>query len=366
MNEKIRDSLDQSMPDITWKDENRAYVLSRINACPQPARRRKPAAIIAFALILTLGLATALAATNESLNTVLFRYWPEAATALMPVNLSCEDQGIRLEVVSAVRRENEMLVTYSLEDLEGDRVIHIPYVHMQLTYGGVNYSAEQLRTVGIYDEEGNKMVYAAHDTYDTATPPPDGKISAEITFLMQRDYTTADLRPYYEKGGCRFVPASSVRNSLVSGPYFRTGLPDSQMIIDSSYSMEIPLYESVCLSGVGYIDGQLHVQVHFPDHRLVEYAPDNFMEEYGAWIYVQDSQGNLLYKNDLSAQGISIVRWSTESDEFDAPEWEEFFFPVDQEQLENARITVYVEKNLSPVEGNWKVDIPLRMIQREE
>ena len=365
MNEKIRDSLDQSMSDITWKDENREYVLSKIHVSPQPVRRRRPVPIIAFALVLVLGLATALAATNENLNAVLFRYWPEAANVLMPVNLSCEDQGIRMEILSAVRRENEMLVTYSLKDLEGDRVRYIPYAHMQLTYDGVNYSTEQLRTVGIYDEDEQKMVFAAHDTYDTVIPPRDGKISAEISFLMQRESVTVDLKPYYEAGGCQFRPASAVKNALITGPYFETGLPDSQMIIDSSHSMEIPLYESVCLSGIGYTDGQLHVQIHFPDNKLIEYAPEQYFERYGAWLYVRDSQGSLLYETDLSPQALSVMRWNTESNEYDAPEWEEFFFTVDPEQLDNAEITIYVEKNLTPVEGNWKIDIPLRMIQRQ-
>ena len=365
MNEKIRDSLNRSMSDITWNDKNEKYVLSKVNDRPQTVYRRRPALVIAFALILALGLATALAATNESLNAILYRYWPEAAIALMPVNLSCEDQGIRLEILSAVRQENEMLLTYSLKDLEGDRVRNIHFAHMELTYDGINYSTEQLRTVGIYDEESQEMIFAAHDTYEPYTPPMDGKISAEITFLMQRESVTVDLKPYYEEGACQFQPASAVKNFLINGPYYESGLPDSQMIIDSSNSMEIPLYESVSLSGIGFIDGQLHVQIHYPDHKLIEYAPDSYYKQYGAWLYVRDSQGRILYTDELTSQGLSIVRWNTESDEYDAPEWEEFFFSVDPEQLENAEITIYVEKNLSPIEGNWKIDIPLRIIQRQ-
>ncbi len=365
MNEKIRESLDQSMSDITWKDENREYVLGRVSVCPQPVRRRKPALVAAFALVLALGLATALAASNESLNAVLYRYWPEAATALMPVNLSCEDQGIRMEIRSAVRQKNEMLVTYSLKDLEGDRVRYIPFSHMQLTYDGINYSTQQQRTVGIFDEDAQEMIFAAHDVYDTVTPPPDGKISAEVTFLMQRESATVDLGPYFTEGGCSFQPASAVKDPLIAGPYFEAGLPESQMIIDSSRSLEIPLYESVCLSGIGYVDGQLHVQIHYPDHKLVEYSPGNYYEPYGAWLYVRDSRGNLLYGDDLSPQALSVMSWGIASWESDAAEWQEFFFTVDPEQLENAEITVYVEKNLAPVEGNWKIDIPLRMIQRK-
>ena len=70
-----------------------------------------------IALVIVL-MATALAgAVNEDFNTVLYETWPEFARLLMPVNLTYEDQGIRMEVLSAVAYDKAMLITFSLQDL---------------------------------------------------------------------------------------------------------------------------------------------------------------------------------------------------------------------------------------------------------
>ena len=73
-------------------------------------------------LLLLLCLAMAVAgATSETVNGWLYQQWPRLATLLMPVNMSCEDQGIRMEVISAVAEGNEVLINYSMQDLEGSR-----------------------------------------------------------------------------------------------------------------------------------------------------------------------------------------------------------------------------------------------------
>ena len=78
--------------------------------------------MVAFALVVVLGMSTALAALNDDVNQLLYRIWPQAAMALRPVNLISESQGIRMEVVSASLNGTESLVTLTMQDLEGDRM----------------------------------------------------------------------------------------------------------------------------------------------------------------------------------------------------------------------------------------------------
>ena len=52
-------------------------------------------AVIAIALVIVL-MATALAAaTNDTINDLVYRVWPDLALTLKPVNLACTDQGFR-------------------------------------------------------------------------------------------------------------------------------------------------------------------------------------------------------------------------------------------------------------------------------
>ena len=110
------------------------------------------ATVIAAVLILVL-TATALAATNETVNHWLYRWWPEAAEAFMPVNLSCEDQGIRMEMISAVTDGQEIFLCFSMEDLEENRLNGHANATVRLTYEETCLERMNDHTVKEYKEE---------------------------------------------------------------------------------------------------------------------------------------------------------------------------------------------------------------------
>ena len=79
----------------------------------QPVMKKKISfAFILAMILLIVSIATAVAgAVNEDFNTWLYRIWPEAAMKLMPVDLSCENNGIRMEVISAVADGSDLYIT---------------------------------------------------------------------------------------------------------------------------------------------------------------------------------------------------------------------------------------------------------------
>ena len=69
----------------------------------KPAVRRRGIRLVALVAAMMLGMMgafTALATVSEPVNDLLYSLWPYAAQSLKPVQLSCEDQGIRMEVLS--------------------------------------------------------------------------------------------------------------------------------------------------------------------------------------------------------------------------------------------------------------------------
>ena len=59
-NKKLSESLDRSMADVSWKEQNRLRVWNGIRNA-EPARSRAPrriSVVIAFALVLVLGMAS--------------------------------------------------------------------------------------------------------------------------------------------------------------------------------------------------------------------------------------------------------------------------------------------------------------------
>ena len=310
--------------------------------------------VLAIVLILVL-MATALAATSETVNGWLYERWPELAEILMPVNMTCEDQGFRLKVLSAVVQDNEVLVTYSVQDLEGGRFGPGAFTFIDFDIENNNSYGE-----GMYGESDSlteTRIYALRMQFNHEIAAKDGYITMytnEID-LGTEPLTFIDLHPYLTQYGDQVSASSPPDNAYAGGPYDGTNLPENFRIIDWTRSLEIPLYDSAFLSGIGMIDGNLHVQFHNTNSRKTHFT-------YRAC----DSTGNILFsgeENDPNA--LSIIHWKdnpTDSD--DTWEWVDYCFKIDPESAAKADLSAMFYHWKQPIEGNWEVRIPVRMIQR--
>ena len=94
----------------------------------RPAKKKKKAwtKIVAAAACICLCVCLAvpaLAAANvQAVYEVLYAVSPSAAQRLKPVNLACEDEGIRMEVVSALVEGDQAEFLVSIRDLTGSRI----------------------------------------------------------------------------------------------------------------------------------------------------------------------------------------------------------------------------------------------------
>ncbi len=360
MNNNIRKSLNLFMADITWKENNRTFVLDKIKTQSHCTDRIKAPVLIAFAFILALSIATALAATSVEFNTWLYQFWPEIALKLMPVNLTCDNQGFRMEVISAYEQDSEVYLTFSIQDLKGNRINDLTAIAPTVKDGEKLKSYEKM--FGSYDPEQRRIIFGAEYILPTTAEVDQLTVSLDTLWLGEHFY--ANLTPYYQKHGSidRTMPVPDY--AVVLGPYHDTGLPSGIRLIDSDCNISIPLCDSVYLTGIGMIDGQLHVQIHYKNNvkqtiydkiGITEFYPD-----YG-WLFVNDTDGNSLYTGDLESDAISIVRWGGASGEYE-PEWEEFFFTVDPARLKTALISIDIRRT-TPCKGNWEVRIPWRLIK---
>ena len=315
--------------------------------------------VIAAAALMIVLMATALAATNETVNGFLYKYWPDLAETLMPVNLTCEDQGIRMEVISAVVDGNELVFTCSAQDLMKNRLkadgttanTIISFDTEETDYSGNGTE------IWRYNPDDQKLYGASKTQYDINIAPKDGFITFECCdFTPGKEFITdIDLLPYLNQYGSQVktVPAPP-RETIHSiyGPYAYDGiLPKDLQIIDSSQSLEIPLSESVSLSGIGIFDGRLHVQLHFTEDPWLNDGYDL------CHIYGFSFDEDILYSENSY---FSCITWGVANNK---PEWEEFFFPVNQEILEKIDLYAKLYKVPESIRGSWKIRIPVRMIK---
>lgn len=331
--------------------------------------------VILCAVLLVFGIATTLAATVDVVNARLHAYWPEAAEFLMPVHATSDSEGIRMEVISAVVKDNKVNVVYSMQDLEGDRLNEHTYNCSAFGFTDLDLSHKKLTVVSSretvlgYDPAEKKMICASETEYDQ---PISGNIEFPfiVTELGIEKVEGTDLHPLLEQYG-KDVKTTTLPDNARSynDPEAGTSIaPESFRILDYTQDLGIPLHEYVELSGIGWIDGALHVQIHYPDHYMVKFGRDSEGFPVSAWIQMTLDDGFspwYTHKDDLPG-GTYIWLWDENGDDF--PDWEEYVFPCTPAEAEQAvlKAQVRITGATTIVEGNWFVKIPLHMIQFEE
>ena len=355
--QKLKNYMCQNMSEPPAGFDNRVHLsLSRLVAKEEPRTNKAAGFIIVFAMILTFGIATALAAYNEDVNQLLYRIWPRAAQALKPVNLTCDSQGIRMEVVSASLNGSETLVTLTMRDLTGDRLDETMDLFdsaiLQLPYDG---SGTCMQTG--YDPETKTASFAVYMQFDMEDRPADSdKVSFSVSrFLTGKKEQTVDLTPLLpiEISEAESMPVPAIRGWAGSPGADRMKAADeaarSLLVLNTNNSLEIPVIDGVTLTGIGIVDGALHVQVRYTDIHHT----DNH-----GFLRLSDKNG-VSYDESIRKQGLGHVSWFGEN--FDS--WEEYIFDAYPEDLSQIVLQGEFTTAAPAVEGDWHVTFPLSVIQ---
>ena len=379
----VRHSIDTGLESMQGNPFLAQRILNQ-ERTEQPVMKKK----ISFAFILAMILLLAFAATaiagsvNEDFNAWLYRIWPEAATTLMPVNMSCENNGIRLEIISAVADGEELYITYSMEDLEKDRLNTecSPFMYVD---DARSYDWESSFEQPIRDEATGKIIFGEHFTYNGNITAADNVLNAHIhSFISHGQTALVDLFPYLEQFG------SEVKTATVpegAGTLWRAdvyaeqdvekrsgSVPADTQVINPAYSREIRLADTVFLSGIGMVDGRLHVQLHFVDHQkrtigeyldTVSYRPDE------TEVLLRDKDSETWYDEkylvqDLPGGAVCGIGWGTQPDDPQTPEYAELIFAADADNLSPDIQDFLIDISQAvPVVGGWSAEIPVRLIR---
>ena len=338
--------------------------LLRLAAEKKTVQRKPRVAVVLIALLLVLGIATGLAATVESINERLYTYWPELAEALMPVNTSCEKLGVRMEVETAVVQENKMMIIYSMQDLEGDRLNEYTQAYFDETvipldgpaaddlYDGTRSTSLLLS----YDAETRKATFAQEIEYSQPVKGANEKIRLAIPYLHLQDEVVTDLHPILETHGENpaTLPASQADVRLFWG--FNTEIPEmpeNLKVLDYTRNPEIRIQE--------------HVQIHYIDNGMIRNkAGTVFYPPVRVHILTQLADGWSPWRRyaDRLQEMVFCVRMGGDEDQ---PEWEEYIFPCSPAEIQEGTLEAQITLNdtVKTLDGFWTVDVPLQMIRYE-
>ena len=356
--QKLRAMMQRSTADPSEGfDERIALRLKNLTRKEEPGMKRTVSIILAFALVVMSGMSTALAAFNDDVNQLLYQIWPQAAMTLRPVNLVSESQGIRMEVVSASLNGTESLVTLTMQDLDGDRIDETTDLFdsaiLQLPYNGAGTCMQ----TG-YDPETRTASFAVYMDFNIDRPAESDKVSFRVSrFLSHKQKQTVDLTQYIT-GAVKeadSMPVPAIRGWSGSP----TNEDDHQAVtekvhrlkvLNTQNSLEIPIVDGVTLTGIGMIDGALHVQIRYSDIHHT----DNH-----GFLTLSDRNGKSY--DDTGLPEIGSVSWFGENGD----SWEETIFEQFPEDLSEATLSGTFTTASPATEGDWYVTFPLSIAGKD-
>ncbi|WP_395150434.1 DUF4179 domain-containing protein [uncultured Allofournierella sp.] len=291
--------------------------------------------------VLTMSAPVWAAAAFDPTYNLLYRVAPAIAQKLRPVRMSCNDKGIKFEVISAYVEGSEAKIFVSVQDFEEDRIdetidlfdsysINTPFDCNSsceaIGYDAKTKTATFLISISQWDSQdiiGEKITFSVVEIlsnkrqYDAALPDLDtSKISDAETMIPTGIFGGAGVNYREVRDNFRALKTTGVLCSPIDG---------------------------VDIMGIGYVDGKLHIQVKYEKPGSQGY------------IYLKNNQGEEIHC-------IANVGFSTDNAHQDR--YEEYVFNLSDVDLQECEVYGWFVTYSSRITGNWSLTFPLEGITR--
>ncbi|MCD7948213.1 MAG: hypothetical protein LUG13_07985 [Oscillospiraceae bacterium] len=353
--EQVKDRLAEDMP------------------LPKPRRIHRP--LIAVAIVAAILAITAAAAMLGSFDWMIEKLNPSYGDIVRPVEIYCEDQGIRMELIGAQKYSNMAVVYLSLQDVSGKNRITAQTDFMDGFYvstgqttssDAIGYSAK--RNLLYFDESTDTAYLEFLITADAGNTLPD---TLELgTSLIYFDTLSYELEPIpVAMSDVKMVTGDTIKvASIITCGTINDGvLPfdfqnedDSTAILTPGYYAAMPHgYDGQWVSNIGLIDGKLHVQIGSyanaefggtPQLDLVNADGEQVTEN--CWLaFFTDADHQIASDRDTAFE---IAKYR----------YDEMILPVDQATLSGYTLC-FTGTLASGAEGSWRLTAELGDTSRE-
>ena len=290
----------------------------------------------AILLCFTLSISV-LAATVDPVYRILFNISPTAAQALKPINLACEDQGIKMEVISAAIYENEAVIYLSLQDLTDNRISETTDLFDSYRINRPFDSEASCRFVS-FDEETRTATFLIHISQWNNEKIEGDKITFSFTEFLSQKNTFDEKLSGLDLSKAAIAEETQKPESISGGGGISFIDYETDCLVPAANDILSPV-DGVTITNIGFIDNKLHIQIYFED--ILSY--DNH-----GYIDLRDESGN-------TAEYYSISFWDDEK----VGSYNEIVFDISPEDIENYQTYGYFVICKNRTKGNWQVTFPL-------
>ena len=266
---------------------------------------------------------------------------------LISIGLSTEKQGIRLDMVSGCVKGQDLYLLCSVRDLEGRYDGLDMEIDQQWDKAGY-IPLEYSRPFSDFGE--NKSIWVLHIEQYAQYQTEDGTIALGIDRISFEKDDSFDLLPFLKKYGKETAGVEPPDNARLwsNGEYTSA---EGLKILDYTHPLDVSLTETAKLTGAGWIDNQLHVQLNTAAKTI---RTESGISSSAVLVQVYDP---------FSSQSSRSVEWDDSGDSF--PDWFEYVLDIKPEDNEQRWLTVEVRNIRGVVEDNWEIEIPVNMLLKE-
>ena len=311
------------------------------------------AAVVAVCLCLLITMPV-LADSLPYVERILNLISPELAQQFIPVQMQDESQGIRMEVVAIHVDEKEAQVYVTLQDPMGNRLDETTDLYDSYSLHVPFDSVSHCQNLG-YDEDTGKVTFLVSiSAMDGAKEKWFEEVkNRRITFSIRQiigqksEYEAIEI-PILLSEAELDAEAMSVHLSGGSGIYTKNKgdildpRPVTRVLCPKEGDVRFPI-EGIEFTGLGYVDGYLHVQYGVPN-RLDN---DNHGE-----FFLQDADGN-----KRMCDGMVYFKGTTEETEHIG--YVDCIFDIAPEELKEYMLYGNFMTSGLQLEGNWEVKFRL-------
>lgn len=308
---------------------------------------RKPTIVVLSACLCMTLAVPVLAATVEPIHELMYMVSPAIAQLFVPVQKTDEDNGIKMEVVSAYIHENVAEIYITMQDLTSDRIDETTDLFDSYTIERPFDSSAYCQRVG-YDESTKTATFLITIEEWGSKNIKGDKITFTVREFLSRKKTYDDIGIPIDLSAVGIAKDTQIASSINGGGGMDfeqfDSLEGNALALVPTAPMSEFTVEGIDLTGIGYIDGKLHIQTTIKDGL----EKDNH-----GFFYLKDSNGNKV-DNSYSFNFVN---------QYESPgriDYNNYVYDIPQSEIANYTLHGDFVTSSMITKGKWKVTFPLK------
>lgn len=320
----------------------------------QKVTGRRPlyiAGVICMCLMVSIGV---MGATIPSFNKLLSVVGSDIALLLQPVEISSEDQGIKMEVVAAMNDDEMSVVYFTMQDLVGDRIDKTLDIYDYSMEGASLFNCQLVD----YDETSKTAILRMQA--NGGEELKGKKVNFQVASFLSDKMTFAEAEAGVDLSDIKECKDSQTMlldmdNCISGGSGLLFKELREQRLIkvlkNDQMQLTLPKIDFMYISNMGIIDGRLHIQIKWIGDGIDDHG----------YLYFTDAYGN---KVDINPSTISFG--SDESGNLQyGRNYCEYIYDIEDLKLANLKLKGYFVTHGNYVTGNWKTTFKLASVGEE-